>query len=91
MKDLTMQTVIDFKFKGSSERKALSDIYNEDVYGSQEEFFAFIEAWIQTGRAKIVDSHKSKEEEMADAIAQELMAVQKAKTIEQDREDRVNY
>lgn len=91
MENLTMETVIDFKFKNSMERMALKDLYDEDMHGTHEDFFAFIEAWIQTGRAKVVPPQRSREEEMADLIAQELMSVNKAKSIEQDRVDRLNY
>lgn len=91
MENLSMQTVIDFKFKGTMERKSLEEVYSPDIHGTEEDFFAFIEAWIQTGRAKIADIHKTKEQEMADLIAEELMAVNKGKAIEQDRIERVNH
>lgn len=91
MNNLTMQTELEFKFKNGMERIVLCDMYDEDRYGTEEEFFAFIEAWIQTGKAKIIPAKKSKEAEMADLIAQELMSVKKAKNIEQDRINKQNY
>lgn len=51
---LTMNTVIDFKFKGSMERVTLADLYDEDTHGNHEDFFGFVQAWIITGRASIV-------------------------------------
>lgn len=89
--ELTMETILDFKFKGASERASLKDIYNEDQHGTPEDFFGFIEAWIQTGRAKVVNPNQSRESQMADLIADELMAVKKGKAIEQDRVERANY
>lgn len=86
-----MDTIINFKFKGTTERVKLSDMYDEEKYGDVEEFFAFIQAWIHTGRASIVEPNKTREELMADAIAEELMAVQKGKAIEEDRIQRANY
>lgn len=90
MKELTMDTVVDFKMKGSMERKALKDLYDEDIHGDHEDFFAFIQAWITAGRATIVDT-RSREEKIADQIAEELMSVQRGKAIEQDRIERANY
>ena len=90
MEKLTMNTVIDFKMRGGVERTTLANIYNEELHGTQEDFFGFVEAWIMTGRAKVVDT-RDEATKIADKIAEELMAVQKGKTIEQDREDRASY
>lgn len=90
MQNLTMETVVDFKFKGSMERISLADLYDEDVHGDHEDFFGFVQAWITTGRATIVDT-RSREEVIADQIASELMTVQKGKAIEEDRIERANY
>lgn len=88
---LTMNTIIDMKINGGIERRILSEMYNPDIYGTEEDFFAFVNAWIQTGRAKVVEPSKSKEAEIADQIADELMQVQKAKEIQQDFKDRMSY
>jgi|GEM_PF-1619353 len=55
--NLTMETVLHFKFKGASERMALKDIYDEVTHGTPDEFFSFIEAWIQTGKANLVNTN----------------------------------
>lgn len=91
MKELTLQTVIDMKLKGGTNRVVLADVYNEAIHGELEDFFEFIQAWIHTGRATIVEPNKTQEERMADAIAEELIAVNKAKSIEEDRVQRENY
>lgn len=91
MENLTMETIIDLKFKGSIERLALRDFYKPDIHGDEEDFISLIEAWIQTGRATIVETRKSKYEQMADAVVEELKAVERGKTLEQDRTQRINY
>lgn len=90
MENLTMETVIDFKIKGSVERLSLSELYNEELHGTVEDFYAFVNAWIVTGRATIVDT-RDEATKIADQIAKELMTVQKGKAIEQDRIDKANY
>ena len=89
--ELTMDTVVKLKFKGSVERVTLSEFYNPDTHGDEEDFFAIIQAWIQTGRATIVKTQKTKYEEMADAVARELTSVEHGKTLEQDNVQRLNY
>ena len=91
MKELTLQTVIDMKLKGGTNRVVLADVYNKEMHGELEDFFGFIQAWIHTGRAVIVEPNKSQEEIMADAIAEELMSVNRGKSIEEDRAQRENY
>lgn len=90
MENLTMETVIDFKMKGAVERLCLKDLYNEELHGTVEDFFAFVEAWIMTGRAIIVDT-RDEATKIADQIAKELMTVKKGKQIEQDRVEKANY
>lgn len=90
MNELTMNTVIDFKMKGAVERITLADLYNEELHGTHEDFFGFVEAWITTGRARIVDN-RDEATKIADQIAKELMAIKKGKAIEQDREDKATY
>ena len=90
MENLSMETVIDFKIRGSVERITLKELYNEEIHGTVEDFFAFVEAWITTGRATVVDT-RDEATKIADKIAKELMTVQKGKQIEQDRIDRANY
>ena len=85
-----MKTVIDFKMKGGVERISLAELYNEELHGTHEDFLGFVEAWIMTGRAKVVDT-RDEAAKIADKIAEELMAVKRGKAIEQDREDRASY
>ena len=89
--NLTMDTIVDFKFNGGAQRKPLSAIYNPALHGDEEDFFAYVYAWIQTGRATIVKPVQNKEADIADQIAKELLAVQKAKDIEEDRIARQNH
>lgn len=91
MENLTMASIVDLKFKGSIERVILNDFYKPEIHGDEDDFLAVIQAWIQTGRATIVEENKSKYEEMADAIVEELKTVETGKTLEQDRIDRINY
>lgn len=91
MENLTMETIVDLKFKGSMERVVLKDFYNPETHGDEEDFLAIIQAWIQTGRASVVEMQKSKYEEMADAVVAELKAVEHGRNLEQDRVQRVNY
>lgn len=88
--ELTLNTVVDIKLNGGLSRVTLGDLYSEDKYQSKESFLSVIEKWIHTGNAFVVEQ-KSREEEIADKIFEELQAVQRGKTIEQDRIDRENY
>lgn len=88
---LNMNSIIDMKINGGVERRALKDMYNPDIYGTPDDFLAFINAWIQTGRAVIVKPTQSAEADTADKIAQELLNVQRAKDIQADEVARQNY
>lgn len=90
MEGLRMDTVIDLKMRGSVTRTSLGEYYNEELHGTEEDFFALIQAWVHTGRAFIVDT-RTKDQKIADSIANEIMAVQEGKAIEEDRIERVNY
>lgn len=90
-KELTMETVIDYKFRGAIERTTLGDFYDEDIHGTTEDYFEFIRAWLVSGRASIVQTNKKKAEQIADNIAQELLTVKQAADIQQDRVERINY
>jgi hypothetical protein len=90
MKKIDMDTMVRFTFKGAEKITTLKDMYDEDEYGTEEEFFDWIQAWVQTGRAHIV-KNQNKEADMADKITEELMHVKKAKAIEEDRIDRQHY
>ena len=91
MENLTMETIIELKFKGSIERVSLKDFYKPEFHGDEEDFFTIIQAWIQTGKASIVEPKKSKYEAMADAVVEELKAVERGRNLEQDRVQRLNY
>lgn len=53
---LTMNTIVDFKLKNSIERVVLEDLYDEAAHGTVEDFFGFVNAWIKTGRASVVNN-----------------------------------
>lgn len=88
--NLSLDTLVEFNLKNSVERTVLKELYEGGAYSSEEELFNLVAAWIHTGRAKIIDQ-RTREEKIADQIASELLAVDKGKTIEQDRVDRVHY
>lgn len=88
--ELTMDTVVEFNFKNGSERAKLGDLYNPQDYANVEELYTFVGAWLRTGRAKIINT-KSREEQIADKIAEELLRVEEGNVIAQDRVDRLHY
>lgn len=88
--ELTMNTVVDFKIKGSVKRATLVDIYNPAIHGDEDDFYAFVTAWLHTGQAHIVDM-RTPEEQVADSIAEELLSVKKARTIQEDELERQTY
>lgn len=87
---LTMDTVVDFKFRGTVERVILSKMYDPELHGTEEDYFSFVDQYIQAGKATIVDT-RSEEEKIADQIAREIMQVNRSKTIQEDRVQKETY
>lgn len=88
--NLNLNSIVEFNLKSGVERSKLQDLYDDGSYANEEELYNLVAAWIHTGRAKIIDQ-RTREEKIADQIAKELMSVDKGKTVEQDRVDRLHY
>lgn len=89
-KDLTLETVVDFKLKGGVQTLKLEEVYDEERYTDLEEFFATIEDWVRAGKAVIRDTRTDREK-IADKIADELGAVRRGQNIAQERVEKLNY
>ena len=92
MNDITNDTKIRFKFgSGIGATMSINDLIANGKFGNDEEVIrAAVYGFLQTGKAVVIEN-KDPVQAVADKIAEELMAVETAKAIEQDHIERMNF
>ena len=89
--NLTEETKICFNINGGGKQEVLlKDLLASSEIEDREQAMAAVEAFLDTGRATIVEE-KTPLEKTIDDIAKELKAVNQSKMIQEDREERFNY
>ena len=92
MNDITNDTKIRFKFgSGIGATMSINDLIANGKFGNDEEVIrAAVYGFLQTGKAVVIES-KDPVQAVADKIAEELMAVETAKSIQEDHIERMNF
>ena len=92
MNNITNDTKIRFKFgSGIGATMSINDLIANGKFGNDEEVIrAAVYGFLQTGKAVIIES-KDPVQAVADKIAEELMAVETAKSIQEDHIERMNF
>lgn len=86
--NLTMESVVEFDFKKGRDVCVLKDIYDPAI--DERTFIQSVNSWIRTGRARM-PKPIDQTTKIANEIANEIMAVENGKAIEEDRIARANY
>lgn len=92
MNNITNDTKIRFKFgSGMGATMSINDLIANGKFGNDEEVIrAAVYGFLQTGKAVVIES-KDPVQAVADKIAEELMAVETAKSIQEDHIERMNF
>lgn len=92
MNNITNDTKIRFKFgSGVGATMSINDLIANGKFGNDEEVIrAAVYGFLQTGKAVVIES-KDPVQAVADKIAEELMAVETAKSIQEDHIERMNF
>ena len=92
MNNITNDTKIRFKFgSGIGATMSINDLIANGKFGNDEEVIrAAVYGFLQTGKAVVIES-KDPVQAVADKIAEELMAVETAKSIQEDHIERMNF
>ena len=92
MNNITNDTKIRFKFgSGMGATMSINDLIANGKFGNDEEVIrAAVYGFLQTGKAVVIES-KDPVQAIADKIAEELMAVETAKSIQEDHIERMNF
>lgn len=92
MNNITNDTKIRFKFgSGIGATMSINDLIANGKFGNDEEIIrAAVYGFLQTGKAVVIES-KDPVQAVADKIAEELMAVETAKSIQEDHIERMNF
>ena len=92
MNNITNDTKIRFKFgSGMGATMSINDLIANGKFGNDEEIIrAAVYGFLQTGKAVVIES-KDPVQAVADKIAEELMAVETAKSIQEDHIERMNF
>lgn len=92
MNNITNDTKIRFKFgSGMGATMSINDLIANGKFGDDEEVIrAAVYGFLQTGKAVVIES-KDPVQAVADKIAEELMAVETAKSIQEDHIERMNF
>ena len=90
--NITNDTKIRFKFgSGIGATMSINDLIANGKFGNDEEVIrAAVYGFLQTGKAVVIES-KDPVQAVADKIAEELMAVETAKSIQEDHIERMNF
>lgn len=92
MNNITNDTKIRFKFgSGVGATMSINDLIANGKFGNDEEVIrAAVYGFLQTGKAVVIEN-KDPVQAVADKIAEELMAVETAKSIQEDHIERMNF